>query len=62
MVWVILGSEKDKRIVWERKKNLKGSKIWIDEDWTWREREIRRRLKNSGRGKEERKESMGRGK
>jgi len=44
MVWIKLGSEKDKRIVWEKKKNLKGSKIWIDEDWTWKEREIRRRL------------------
>jgi len=32
-----------KRIVWEKKKNLKESKIWI-EDWTWKEREIRRRL------------------
>jgi len=33
-----------KRIIWEKKKSLKGSKIWIDEDWTWREREVRRKL------------------
>jgi len=45
IVWVKLGSEEDKRIVWEKKKTLKGSKIWIDEDWTWREREVRRRLR-----------------
>jgi len=44
MVWVKFGSEENKRIVWEKKKSLKRSKIWIDEDWTWREREVRRKL------------------
>lgn len=44
-VWVGLESEKNKREIWEKKKNLKGSKMWIDEDLTWIERKIRWKLR-----------------
>jgi len=44
MVWIKLGKEEDKKLIWSKKKSLKGKKIWIDEDWTWKEREIRRKL------------------
>jgi len=44
MVWVKLEKEDDKRRLWSKKKILKGKRIWIEEDLTRREREVRRRL------------------
>jgi len=44
MVWVKLEKEDDKRRLWSKKKILKGKSIWIEEDLTRREREVRRRL------------------
>jgi len=44
MVWVRVEKEEDKKTIWEKKRNLKGKKVWIEEDLTWKEREIRRRL------------------
>lgn len=44
MVWIKLEKEEDKKIVWEKKRNLKGKKIWIEEDLIWKERIVRRKL------------------
>jgi len=44
MVWVRLEREEDKRQVWNKKRSLKGRKVWIEEDLSWKEREVRRRL------------------
>lgn len=44
MVWVRLEKEEDKRQVWDKKRRLKGRKVWIEEDLSWKEREVRRRL------------------
>jgi len=44
MVWLRLEREEDKRLVWENKKKLKGRNIWIEEDLSWKEREVRRKL------------------
>lgn len=37
-------NKKDKKIIWERTKNLQERKIWIGHDMTWKKREIGRRL------------------
>lgn len=49
IVWVGLQNEKDKREIWEKKKILKRSKIWI-EDLTWKERKVRWKLKEIAKG------------
>lgn len=45
MAVVRLGSAEEKRRVMENKKKLKGGKIWIDEDLSWKERRARYRLR-----------------
>lgn len=47
-----LESEEDKRGIWEKKKNLKGSKMWIDEDLTWMERKIKWKLREIAKEKQ----------
>lgn len=44
MIRVRLEKEADKKLTWERKRNLKGKKIWIEEDLMWKERLNRRKL------------------
>ena len=56
MVVVKLGGEEEKRKVMEGKKKLRGGKIWIMEDLTWKERKMRWRLREIAR-EEERKGS-----
>lgn len=34
MVWIKLEKREDKKIEWEKKRNLEGKKIWIEEDLT----------------------------
>lgn len=54
MVVVKLGSEGEKKEVMEKKKMLKGRKIWIEEDLTWEERRVRWRLREIAREEERR--------
>lgn len=52
MVIVRLGSEEEKRRVMKGKKKLKGGKIWIMEDLTWKERRTKWRLRELARAEE----------
>lgn len=36
--------EEDKRKIWKKKRILKERKVWIEEDLTWKERKVRRKL------------------
>lgn len=38
MVLVKVSKEENKKLIWEKKKNLKDRKVWIEEDLTWSER------------------------
>lgn len=44
MVWVRVEKEEDKKLIWKKKRNLKSRKVWIEEDLTWNERKVRRKL------------------
>lgn len=46
---VKLRSEKDKEEMMMRKKGLKGEKVWIVDDLTWRERQLRWRFREAMR-------------
>ncbi|KAL6421643.1 hypothetical protein ACFW04_014561 [Cataglyphis niger] len=62
IIVVRLKSEKQKREVWNRKKLLKGRKERILEDWTWKERRMRWRLKGIAREEEKKEKKVGWGK
>ncbi|KMQ87386.1 hypothetical protein RF55_13340 [Lasius niger] len=55
MVVVKLGSREQKREIMEKKKGLKGKKIRIEDDLTWKERKIRWKIREIA--KEERRKS-----
>lgn len=52
-----IGKKADKKLTWKRKRNLKGKKIWIEEDLTWKERLKRRKYR---RKKKEKKKCLSR--
>jgi len=52
MAVVSLRSEEDKKEVMRKKKGLRGDKIWIEEDLTWKERQSRWKLKVVARTEE----------
>jgi len=49
IIWVRLGDEEQKKKVMEKKNRLKGRKERILEDWTWKERRMRWKLKEIAR-------------
>lgn len=57
MMWIRLEKEEIKKKIWEKKKKLKGSKIWIDEDLT-KERKTRWRLKEIAKEEREKRKNM----
>lgn len=57
MMWIRLEKEEIKKEIWEKKKKLKGSKIWIDEDLT-KERKTRWRLKEIAKEEREKRKNM----
>lgn len=52
IAWVRLGSEEQKREVWEKKKMLRGRKERITDDLTWKERRMRWKLEEIAREEE----------
>ncbi|KAL6421583.1 hypothetical protein ACFW04_014312 [Cataglyphis niger] len=52
MIVIKLKNEDQRREVWNRKKLLKGRKERILEDWTWKERRMRWRLRRIAREEE----------
>lgn len=58
MMWIRLEKEESKKEIWEKKKKLKDSKIWIDEDVT-KERKTRWGLKEIAKEEREKKKTCG---
>lgn len=54
MAIVRLKSEAEKDDVMKRKKRLKGEKIWIEDDLTWREMQNKWKMKDVARAEERR--------
>lgn len=52
MVLVSLGSEEQRREVMEKKKKLRGKKERIMENWTWKERKMKWKLKEVAKREE----------
>lgn len=52
MIFVKLGNEEQRREVMEKKKKLRGRKERIMEDWMWKERKVRWKLKDVARKEE----------
>jgi len=45
-------TEEEKREVMRKKGGLRGERIWIEEDLTWRERQVRWKIREVARGEE----------
>ena len=45
MVLVELEDERERRQILKNKKKLKGKEIWMEKDLTWKERKVRRSLR-----------------
>lgn len=48
-----LGSEEEKKEMLGKKRLLKGSKVWVEENLTWKERRMKWGLKDPKEGREE---------
>jgi hypothetical protein len=52
MVVVRMGSEEQRREVWEKKKGMKDKSVWIMDDQTWKERKMRWKIEKIAREEE----------
>lgn len=62
IVCVKMENEEDKKQIWDKKRRLKRRKVWIEENLSWKEGKVKRKIGMiAGREKKKGKKCMSRG-